>query len=453
MASTILSGSKSGAWSGNNPVSINQAPKPKRKRASPAKPSTPPNPRFSKWQCPEDFSQFIDSITPKPFTHTLPPRSKMAHGVRVDIKDVLDVYIDLLRALPQTFKKCTSINPVPKTGYIDMGFPTAQDATEAVSIRFTYLNKAIPLQLTRYNKESMTYVNILGLPTTLPGPTIKKKLTERLAKYGEVKNIVFEENKFLPGFIGSKAFVTFGKLNPPPTTNHSAALPCKVYFPDAPKEIVTINVEGQKIRNEKPTVLGDFYLKINPISVETASIMNFQKDLINPQTQNSLDPELLIANDIINDVITEIPDSNPLIPDYTPTISHNDAIDSEINYLAAEMEEYIDPEHNYPKFGRLVANENRYEIYQLRSEVLEVFCVIEQIRSKLTNHFSKHNPPHKPTVSRFTSDLKSNLMAAKDRMDVYWETLQECMAVDEKTDPELIEMMKTYSNYADNPSP
>lgn len=441
MAQPISSGNNPGAWSGNNPAAITQAQMPKRKRAIPSRPATAHNPKLAKWQCPVEFSQFIDSITPKPFTHTLPPRSKMMHGVRVDIKGVLNVYVELVKALPAHFKKATAINPVPKTGYIDLGFSTAKDAAEAVSLNLNYQGTQIPLQRTRYNQEPGTFVNIHGLPTTLPAATVKAELREGLQKYGDVKELIFEENDLLPGFIGSKAFVTFGKVNPPPTTKYSVVLPSKVYFSSAPLEIVTLNIEGQKIRKEKPVLLGEFHLKAVPTTTTTTPQTNLKISGME-NVQNSPDPELLIANDIIeNNQLGDdpYPDSDQMCDDSNVTPSGTFPI------VGDGSEDYHDPDHIYPVFPKSVANDQRYEIYQMREGLFDITDAIINTKQQVNKHMETYNPHHPATITRFVNIINNHVQMLAKQYQEYCDLLRIHIPDEVDPDPEMLKQVQKHS--------
>lgn len=443
MVTTRAGNSSNNAWAGNVPQAVFSSSK--RLKSMPSNTTN-----HKKWLPSPEFSKWIEEHSPKPFQHTLPPRSGMVHGVRVDFKQFELYYLEILKNLPYTFTTAVKIHPVPQNGYIDMGFATAENADEVAKINYTYNNLRVPLIRTRHNKETLVYLNIFGLPTTINAATTKVELEKGLGNYGDIKSIQYEENEFIPGFIGRKAFVTFSKLHTPPSEIYSSRIPCKVFLPSARTEIFNIVVEGRKVINDVPVQIGQFHPNystyISPIT-QNSKTKNSEKDL----DENTIDPEEISAR-MENDAIVppdEESDSDEIMEDngIMGPLEKEIPIFTENHWDNEDMEGdevYISEDHRYPIFSKSVANEQRYEIYQLRETVFDHIANILGIKDKINKHVEKFDPPKKNILSRYSNQIDEEIEYAKEDMDIYWKLLQEHVPLGDAADPEILNLVKLH---------
>lgn len=411
------------AWQGNIPSSVLTQPS-KRVRGH----VTPP--RSTAWAPPQELINLINSINIQPFNFDLAPKSRMKHGIRIDIRPQPLCYLQLLESIKTLFN-CTSVYPVPLKGYIDIGFKNEQLANNALNVPLEFSGFKLPLLRTRYNKGQTIVLCITRLPTSIEPSALKAALEQGLSNYGSCV-MHYNKHPLLPDFVGFKAYAEIT----PAANIRKSDIPQHVYLSTNPEEPFYIHAEGSKFnQNLEPVLLGTLKTKFTKTtsSTTTTEPSKINNIIENPNIVSSMDMDESMQQSNTNEINTSNPSlqsQSNIINGYT-IYEHFD-----------EKADYPVYSDEYPMLPQDCPGEIFGQIKELRKSILKTSWTIHQLNNKQTHHLKTFNPPNKSTIKRFINSRKEFQTQLTTEMSQYWHILN--MATNEPiiSDPYIQEFVQ-----------
>ncbi|KAJ9068320.1 hypothetical protein DSO57_1029935, partial [Entomophthora muscae] len=178
-------------WSGRGvPASV---------RKPPAKRSRPPARR------PPDLNSKKKFIPPKDLAKHL----SVKYGVRVEYGHSFPYYsTEIYTALSPLTQTAGYIDIRPYKGYIDVGYPSEEQAEWASKIPISYKGIKLPTTRTQHYSQTLLVIRFSKLPTHLPFDILRQELMEGLMKYGSSPELIFDVLVGISHLSGPCAFGT-----------------------------------------------------------------------------------------------------------------------------------------------------------------------------------------------------------------------------------------------------